>query len=190
MQAALLWGRHIGPAFRWGISYFSSLVLHCARPLSILPQGLATRWDSRFTRGLRSGSSTSLRGHRFCACLTPCCCPSGLHHPRWLLSPPPLPPCPLPIFGILAFQGSQSTPVKSHPGKSGFLPEDRDINKRGPPKRREMLWKISLIISVILFITLLHLTLLKEYSSHNVGRGRLLGGPSQGWRGVCPGTTS
>lgn len=52
-----------------------------------------------------------------------------------------------------------------------------------------MLWKLSLVISVILLVTLLQLTLLKEYSLHSVGRGRLLGGLSQGWKDMCPGTT-
>lgn len=30
MQAAVLWGRHIHPPFRWGIAYFSIPVLHTA----------------------------------------------------------------------------------------------------------------------------------------------------------------
>lgn len=47
-----------------------------------------------------------------------------------------------------------------------------------------MLRRFSLIISVILLVTLLQLALLKEYSLHNVGRGRLRGGLSWGG-GTC-----
>lgn len=132
MQEALLWGRHIRPAFRWGISHFSSPVLHTAPAPSsprprVLPLGgtQGSLTDSGLAQALPYPTLLVWVGS---SQMAPVPAPP-------LPSPSPLPPRPLPTFGILAFQASQSTPVKSHPGKSGFLLEDHDINKRGPPPK-------------------------------------------------------